>query len=228
MINLEKELTQLKSDIIEMMELVRKQLAKSSQAFAKQSVSLAKEIHRSEDRVNAMELGINKDCENIIALQNPVATDLRLLLAAIKIVIYLERIGDHADKIARYVRKERIIEPINPMLLDAIKFDAIFETALEMVSDAIDGFINEDTELARLVFVKDQTLNILQVNAIQKLAEIGEKPQQEPQEKFINILSLFSIANKLERIGDLSKNIAEETIFYVEAKVLRHHKKKKK
>ncbi len=228
MTNLEKELQQLKEDIIEMMHLVQSQLAKSSKAFSQQSIPQSKEIHRTENRVNAMELGISKHCENIIALYNPVASDLRLVLAAMKIVIYLERIGDHADKIARYVRKEQITDPINPKLLEAIRFDTIFEIAQEMVNDAIDGFINEDTEVARLVFVKDQNLNKLQVKAIETLARTGEKQDAPMAEKLIHILYLFSIINKLERVGDLSKNIAEETIFYVEAKVLKHRRVKKK
>ncbi len=228
MTNIEKELHQLKEDIIGMMHLVQNQLTKSSKAFSQQSIPLSKEIHKVENRVNAMELGISKDCENIIALYNPVASDLRLVLAALKIVIYLERIGDHADKIARYVRKEQITDPIDPRLLDAIRFDAIFETAQEMVNDAIDGFINEDTGLARLVFVKDQNLNKLHVNAIKTLAKSGEGDDPGTSESLLTILYLFSIVNKLERVGDLAKNIAEETIFYVEAKVLKHYKKKKK
>lgn len=223
MTNLEKELHQLKENIIEMMHLVQSQLTKASKAFSQQSVPKAKEIHRAETRVNAMELGISKDCENIIALHNPVASDLRLVLAALKIVIYLERIGDHADKISRYVRKEQITQPINPKLLEALRFEAIFETAQEMVNDAIDGFINENTEVARLVFVKDQHLNKLHSDAIQKLAKLDKAEDPELAESLLIILYLFSIVNKLERVGDLAKNIAEETIFYVEAKILKHH-----
>jgi len=224
MTNLERELTQLKGDIIGMMHLVQSQLKKSNKAFAKQSVSMAKEIHKVENRVNATELAISKDCENLIALYNPVAGDLRLVLAALKIVIYLERIGDHADKIARYVRKEKLAGEIDQKLLEAVSFDAIFDTALEMVNDAIDGFINEDTEVARLVFVKDEIVNKFYRKAVEALAT----KKAAHKEELLNVLYLFSIINKLERVGDLAKNIAEETIFYVEAKVLKHGKKKKK
>jgi phosphate transport system protein len=223
MTNLERELTQLKEDIIAMMHLVQSQLKKSNKAFAKQSVSLAKEIHKVENRVNATELAISKDCENIIALYNPVAGDLRLVLAALKIVIYLERIGDHADKITRYVRKEKISGEIDPELLEAVSLDAIFDTALEMVNDAIDGFINENTDVARLVFVKDEIVNKFYKKAVTVLAS-----KKADAEDNLNVLYLFSIINKLERVGDLAKNIAEETIFYVEAKVLKHGKRKKK
>ena len=223
MTNLERELAQLKEDIIGMMHLVQSQLKKSNKAFAKQSVSMAKEIHKVENRVNATELAISKDCENIIALYNPVAGDLRLVLATVKIVIYLERIGDHADKIARYVRKEKINSEIEPKLLDAVSFDGIFDTALEMVNDAIDGFINEDTEVARLVFVKDEIVNKFYKKAVTALASHKASNKEES----LHVLYLFSIINKLERVGDLAKNIAEETIFYVEAKVLKHAKIKK-
>jgi len=224
MTNLERELKQLKEDIIGMMHLVQSQLKKANKAFTKQSVSMAKEIHSVENRVNATELAISKNCENLIALYNPVAGDLRLVLAALKIVIYLERIGDHADKIARYVRKEKISSEIDTKLLEAISFDAIFDTALEMVNDAIDGFINENTEVARLVFVKDEIVNKFYKKAVIALA--GKKTDHS--EDAINILYLFSIINKLERVGDLAKNIAEETIFYVEAKILKHANLKKK
>ncbi|RMG80193.1 MAG: phosphate transport system regulatory protein PhoU [Bacteroidetes bacterium] len=223
MTNIEKELLQLKDDIIEMMFLVESQLQKSKKAFTKLKTGLAKEIHRMEARVNSMAHSINKDCENIIALYNPVASDLRLVLAAIKIVINLERIGDHADNIARYVRKEILVEPYDDEILEKVGFDEIFSTALEMVKEAIAGFHNEDTEIARKVFDKDAAINAIYKKSAPILSEyIQAHPDQTSR-----MLYLFSIINKLERVGDLATNISEETIFYIEAELKLPSKKKK-
>jgi phosphate transport system protein len=223
MTNLERELIQLKEDIASMMQLVYNQLEKAEVAFAKQKVSLAREIHQLENRVNALDLSIDKDCENMIALFNPVAGDLRLILAATKIVSHLERIGDHADKIARYIRKKQIKNAFTDELLESVRFYEMFDNALEMVEMATQAFVNEDSELAREVFVKDSLMNEIYTEASRQITEgVDKKTNLEA------MLYLFSIINKLERVGDLSKNIAEETIFYVEAKVLRHKNKMKK
>ncbi len=222
MTNLELELKKLKEDITDMMHLVESQLRKSQQAFAQQDVGLAKEIHQIESRVNAQDLSIDKTCENIIALYNPVASDLRLVLASFKIVTHLERIADHADKIARYVRKKQIKTPYDKELLNSVRFNEMFDTAIRMVNMAIDAFIKEDSTLARKVFTEDTTMNeIFQASTDQIDAYTSDViPNLD------RILYLFSIINKLERVGDECKNIAEETIFYTEAKTLRHQKLK--
>jgi phosphate transport system protein len=222
MTNLELELKKLKEDITDMMHLVESQLRKSQQAFAQQDVGLAKEIHQIESRVNAQDLSIDKTCENIIALYNPVASDLRLVLASFKIVTHLERIADHADKIARYVRKKQIKTPYDKELLNSVRFNEMFDTAIRMVNMAIDAFIKEDSTLARKVFTEDSTMNeIYQASTDQIDAYTSDViPNLD------RILYLFSIINKLERVGDECKNIAEETIFYTEAKTLRHQKLK--
>jgi phosphate transport system protein len=218
MTNLERELKDLKGMILKMMYLVENQLKKSKKAFSKQKVGLAKEIHQMENRVNSMELNINKECENIIALYNPVASDLRLVLAILKIAINLERIGDHADKIARYVRKEKITKPYDDKLLENIGLDKIFDTALLMVNEAIEGFHSENTEIARDVFEKDEIINGVFKNTIKVLRDY----LKETPDSISSLFYMFSILNKLERVGDLAKNIAEETIFYIEAELVHH------
>ena len=223
MTNLEVELKQLKEDITEMMHLVESQLIKSQQAFAKQDVGLAKEIHQIEGRVDAQDLRIDKACENIIALYTPVASDLRFVLASFKIVAHLERIGDHADKIARFVRKKQIKHTYEQELLDSVRFDEMFKTAIQMVNMAIQAFVEEDSSMARQVFVEDITMNEIYQASSDQL----DKYTSDVIPHLDRILYLFSIINKLERIGDLSKNIAEETIFYTDAKTLRHQKFKK-
>jgi phosphate transport system protein len=223
MANIETERQQLKENIIEMMHLVESQLTKSNDAFTRQDVGLAKEIHQIESRVNALDLSIDKMCENIIALLSPVASDLRFVLASFKIVSYLERIGDHADKIARYVRKKQIKKSYEKELLDSVRFNEMFETAIRMINIAIDGFVNEDSSQAHKVFTEDVVMNnIYKASCYQIDAYTSDViPNLD------RILYLFSIINKLERVGDLCKSIAEETIFYTDAKIIRHQKIKK-
>ena len=112
-------------------------------------------------------------------------------------------------------------EQLTPAELDKIKFVEMYENALLMLENVFEAFEKEDTKLARKVFVKDEVLNKINLNA----ASITIQLIQQSPEKINNYLYLLSIMRKLERVGDLIKNIAEELIFYSEAKVLKHHKK---
>jgi phosphate transport system protein len=224
MTNLERELDKLKKGIIKMMDLVSHQMERAEKAFTTLDKPLAKEIHHFEKLVNASDLNLDKECENIIALYNPVASDLRFVLASLKIISNLERVGDHADKIARYVRKGEIKSAYPKDLLDAVKLEKMFDDALEMLETATQAFIEEDTGLARNVFAQDIVMNKTYFSAIRKMQKFSKN--KDPRADML--LHLFSVINKLERVGDLAKNIAEETIFYVEAKIVKHRKSIKK
>lgn len=220
MTNLEKELASLRKEIIGMMDLVSHQLERAEKAFAERDILLAKEVHHFEKLVDGADLHIDKECENLIALYNPVAGDLRFILAATKIISHLERVGDHADKIARYIRKKQITEPFAKGLLKSVRFSEMFDLAQEMLEIATQAFIEEDAGLARDVFGMDTRMNEIYSDALDQMHEHANKT------KTGNVLYLFSVINKLERVGDMAKNIAEETIFHLEAKVLKHRKVK--
>ena len=132
----------------------------------------------------------------------------------------MERIGANAVGIAKYIN--HVNEQLTAADLDKIKFVEMYENALLMLEDVFEAFEKEDTKLAREVFVKDKVLNKINLNA----ASITIQFIQQSPDKINNYLYLLSIIRKLERVGDLAKNIAEELIFYIEAKVLKHHKKK--
>lgn len=199
-----------------MMALVVKQVEKCREALYKFDQDLAKEIIVTEHRVNAHELKIDKDCENIFALFNPVAVDLRFVLAALKINTNLERNGDNAEGIARYLMD--VNTPFTEEMLKAYRLDEMFDVALSMHEDALNAFDKEDTKLARRLFKKDDKLDEINRSATATtLNLIKDHP-----ENHLHYLCLLSIVRKLERVGDQSKNIAEEIIFYVEAKVLKH------
>jgi phosphate transport system protein len=222
MSNLDTQLEALKDQVVGMMQLVRTQLANANEAFLKHDESLALEVIHYENRVNAMELSIDKECEKIFALYKPVAVDLRFVIATLKVNTQLERIGDHAKAIAKYtVEMEK---PFDKKLLKRLRYSEMIETVLSMIDDAIHAFNFENTKLARWIFGKDATINAITAESFKLITElIKENP-----EKVERLLMIFSTIRKLERVGDLVKNIAEETVFYTEAKVLKHKKKKGK
>lgn len=222
MAHLETEINLLNDDILELMYLVKTQLEKGRKAFMNFDEDLALEITINEKRVDALELKIDRDCENVLALFNPVAVDLRFVMASFKINSDLERLGDHADSIAKYIMD--FGEPIDEKIIKKMRIDEMFDTSIEMVSNVFSAFISEDTDLARKVFAKDEILNEINRNISKVTAKLIGKNGKDIRQ----YLYLFSIVRKLERVGDLTKNAAEELIFYIEAKVLKHQKDKSK
>ena len=217
---LDTEINLLNDDILELMYLVKTQLEKGREALMDFDEELAHEITANEKRVDALELKIDRDCENILALFNPVAVDLRFVIASFKINSDLERLGDHANSIAKYILD--FGGPIDEELIKEMRIDEMYDIAIDMLSNVFSSFIAEDTQLARKVFAKDKTLNEINREASTITAQLLEKNPEKAQQ----FLYLFSIIRKLERVGDLTKNAAEELIFYIEAKVLKHKKKK--
>jgi phosphate transport system protein len=219
MAQVDTEIGLLNDNILELMYLVKTQLEKGREAFMNFDEELALDITVNEKRVDALELKIDRDCENILALFNPVAVDLRFVMASFKINSDLERLGDHADSIAKYIMD--FGEPVHEEVIKRMRIDEMYETAIQMMSHVFSAFISEDTQLARKVFAKDKILNEINRDASRVTAELIQENGAEIQE----YLYLFSIIRKLERVGDLTKNAAEEIVFYLEAKVLKHKKK---
>jgi phosphate transport system protein len=216
MSQLEIELKQLKTEVINMWSLVHSQLVKSNVAMVNFDKNLAREVVSREKRVNGSELKIDRDCENIFALLTPVAVDLRFVLAVLKINSNLERIGDIAEGVAKYILSAD--KPFNPELLRITETISMYDEAINILEDTLTAFENEDTALARSVFQKDEFLDKININSTTKTVKYLEEYPQDCYQSLINL----SIIRRLERVGDQSKNIAEETIFYVEAKVLKH------
>ncbi|HYW34748.1 MAG TPA: phosphate signaling complex protein PhoU [Balneolaceae bacterium] len=222
MLRIENKIDQLKNEVLEMLYLVKSQLEKGQQALLEFNEDLAHEIIAKERRVNALELRIDGDCENILALYNPVANDLRFILAAYKINSDIERLGDHANSVASYILE--FGEPMEKEAIEKMRLREMYATAIKMMNNVLDAFDREDTTLARKVFKLDMVLNEINSEASTVTAELA---RQNP-DKISLYLYLFSIIRKMERVGDLTKNIAEEITFYIEAKVLKHKKDKYK
>lgn len=213
---LENEIAALKRELISMWILVQSQLNKAKEAMVKFDKDLAREVLVKEKRVNSFELKIDRDCENIFALHCPVAVDLRFLLAALKINTNLERIGDIAASIALYVVESSV--NFDVVILEKISLLRMYDEAINILIDARTAFEKEDTVLARSIFKRDDVLDDVNENAPAAIAAIIKENINNTPEA----LYMLSIIRKLERVGDQSKNIAEEIIFYVEAKILKH------
>ncbi len=220
MTHLDSELNRLKNEVEAMGLLVRHQLRKSVQSLVEMRKDLAREVMFQERRVNATELKIDRDCENIMALFNPVAIDLRLVFAAFKINSYLERMGDHSKGIASYVLE--LTRPFDKDLLDNLKLYEVVGQLEHMIDSNLRAFREANSEDARRIFQIDLELDQWNRRAVVHISQyIPDHIDQLP-----NLLHMVSTVRKLERIGDLNKNIAEEIIFYVEANVLKHEKEK--
>ncbi len=217
----EKELQALKEEISQMWTLVMSQLEKSKQAFLTGDVELAREIASREKRVNAFELKIDCDCENYIALYNPVAIDLRLILSLIKIGSTLERIGDFCEGIARYVIEDDC-NTIEPQIIEELQLEKMFTTLTGMLSDSFVALESENTKMSGKILSKDDEIDTIYINAFDILANYMHK-----NPGFIRCgLKIYLLIRKLERIGDHCSNIVEDIVFYIDAKVLKHTGKK--
>jgi phosphate transport system protein len=213
---LENEINALKKELISMWILVQSQLNKAKEAMVQFDKDLAREVLIKEKRVNSFELKIDRDVENIFALHCPVAIDLRFLLAALKINTNLERIGDIAAGVAQFVVESHVSFDIKA--LESTSLIRMYDEAINILIDARSAFEKEDTALARSIFKRDDVLDVINMNAPIAVGELIKADMKALPEA----LYILSIIRKLERVGDQSKNIAEEIIFYVEAKILKH------
>lgn len=218
--NTKEQRESLNQSGFEMLTLCKLQLEKAKEALVNHDTDLAEEVMNTEKRVNSLDLKIEKDCEKFLALYNPVAVDLRFIMAVLKMNAELERIADHAYNIAKYVVEED--KKIAPHLLKALEFDKMYETLDSMMDHITFAYTEKDVKTARKVFKKDKILDKINIKAFAVIEEEIKKDLSITQQALI----LFSVVKKLERVGDLIKNIAEEIIFYVDAEVLKHKRKK--
>lgn len=210
----DQELENLKQDLLRMAALAETAVSKSLLSVTNRDSDLAREVITDDISLNRMELAIEEQAFKLLALRQPVATDLRLTVASMRIATELERIGDQAVNIA-----ERALElNSSPPLSLSIDIKVMAEIALGMVRTSIDAFVNQDPKLAIQVCQRDVEVDILDDEYIQKI--LGYMIQES---RWVTRLHHFLIiVRNLERIADLATNIAEDIVFIVEGRVIKH------
>ena len=214
---IENDLITLKDEVNQMWKLVISQLEKAKQSFFNNDIELAREIISREKRVDAFELKIDSDSENYIALYNPRAVDLRLVLSLMKITNTLERIGDFAAGIARHVKDDDCAVP-NSKLIEELQMEKMFDTVTVMLHSCFSALESEDTQFSGKILAMDDVVDTIYRNSLDILSGY----MQANTDLIRYGLKIFLLIRKLERIGDRCSNIVEEIVFYIDAKVLKH------
>ncbi|HRD02130.1 MAG TPA: phosphate signaling complex protein PhoU [Candidatus Saccharicenans sp.] len=211
----DEELLELNKKLLEMSAEVENSIGLSVRALRELSRKLAESIIEGDKRIDNMELEIEEKCLNIIALYQPAAADLRFVVMSLKITTDLERMADLAVDIA-----ERVLELADqPLLKPLIDIPKLATLAQGMIRDVINSFVNKDTELARSVILRDneadELRNLVQIELINDymIKDATTVPRAIP---------LLLVARHLERICDHATNIAEDVIYMVKAKVVKH------
>jgi phosphate transport system protein len=211
----QEELEQLKTRLLEMGGLAEEQVRLAVKGLVERDRDLIDRVLVSDEPLNALHIEIDGRCFTLLALYQPMAVDLRAIVAAVKINTDLERVGDLAINIAEAARQYSTHLPVKK-LIDIPRMATI---AQRMLRDALDAFVRRDTLLAQNVLNEDDALDALKTQIFRELLTymLQDPVTIEPA------LDLILISRHLERIGDHATNIAEDVIFMVSAKDVRHH-----
>lgn len=215
----DEELKQLTQDILMMASLVEEAIFKSTEALKQRDTFMAEAVIVQDKKIDELENKIDELCLDLIALRQPVAQDLRFITMAMQINSDLERMADLAVDIAQRAQELMALPVLKPL----IDIPKLADLAQKMIKEAIDAFINKDVELAKKVIFLDKEANSLR-DLVQKeliydyLVKDGSTaPRAVP---------LILVSRHLERICDHATNIAEDVVYMIQAKVIRHHLEK--
>lgn len=212
--HLQRQIELLKQKILFVGSMVEGAIANAVAALVERDETLAGKVLEEDSEIDRMEVDVEEDCLKILALYQPVAVDLRFVVAVLKINNDLERMGDLAKNIAKRVlylaRVDRVDVPID--------FRSMAVRAQDMVKRSLDALVRGDSALAHQVRQDDDELDAMRRTIHEKIrAAIREQPQQTE-----TLMKLYSIAKHLERLGDMATNVAEDVIYMVEGDIVRH------
>jgi phosphate transport system protein len=211
----QEELEQLKTRLLEMGGMAEEEVRLAVKGLMDADADLIHRVLVGDEPLNALHIEIDNRCFTLLALFQPMAADLRTIVAAVKINTDLERVGDLAVNIAEAARRYRTHSPVKK-LIDIPRMATIAQT---MLRDALDAFVRRDIDLAQHVLNEDDELDLLKTQIFRELLTymLQDPSTIEPA------LDLILVSRHLERIGDHATNIAEDVIFIVSAKDVRHH-----
>ena len=211
----ELELDQLRTMLIRMGSLVEEQIDCSVKAIVDGDESLAALVIERDKKVDEYDNSIDQQCIRIFALTQPVAVDLRLLMAALKINNELERIGDLAVNLAERVKA---LLPYKAFVRDT-QLKEMAQSAREMVKSAIDSFVNNDPNLAKKVLESDDTIDSID----RDMFALMVKTMKKSSELIEPAVHMVILSRHIERLADHATNIAEDVIFLVNARIIKHN-----
>ncbi|MCB1216998.1 phosphate signaling complex protein PhoU [bacterium] len=212
--HLTRDMSSIERHILEIGGLVESSIQKAIAALAGQRPELAQEVLELDQTIDQLEVDIEEDCLKLLALHQPVATDLRFIVASIKVNSTLERMGDLACNIARSaLRLSQMPTPAGRPQLTALA-----EQVRAMVGDSLKALVNLDAGLARAVIARDDVIDAANERIINELTDnLVANPQNSQQN-----IELMMSSRHLERIADQATNIAEDVVFMVEGEIIRH------
>jgi len=213
---LEEELEQLKTKIIKMGSLVEEQIELAIRSLFEGNLDLAKTVISRDDEVDKYDIKIDKHCQRIFALTQPVAFDLRLIMSALMINSDLERMGDIAVNIS-----ERAAPLLGySELLKKVRVDEMSGKVKKIVRMGIDCFVNSDAELAKKIILMDVEVD----NLDKQIFDLITLEMRNDNDMIIPCSHILTLIRNIERLSDHATNIAEDVIFLIDAKIIKHSK----
>ncbi|HEY7161488.1 MAG TPA: phosphate signaling complex protein PhoU [Acidobacteriota bacterium] len=211
----EEDLNTLKQQLLKMAAKAETMIHLSMQALVQRDLSLAAELPELEDDVNRLQLDVDDRCFKLLALRQPMAHDLRFIIAAGKISSDLERIGDLTVNILENTKVLLQFPELKPL----IDIPKMADLSRQMVRDSLDAFVEEDAAKARTTVMRDDEVDTLKN---QVFREVLTYMISDPRTIQVG-MQLVLVSRHLERIADHATNIAEDVVYLVEAKDIRHH-----
>ena len=209
------ELSDLKVKLLTMSGEAQEALGTAVEAVLHRNAEKAANVIAGDSTIDALELEIEEAVTRLFATQQPMARDLRLLMAAMKIANDLERVGDHAVNIAQSA--ERLVR--DPVVTPEPELVEMGRQARKMLSDALEAFVRGDPKLGREICARDDSVDALH----RSLFRIVLTHMMEDPHTISAAMELFLVSRNLERVADLATNIAEDVVFMVEGKTIKHH-----
>ena len=212
--HLHRDLERIKNRILGLGSLVESALERSTRALSERDAALAREVIKDDDDIDRIEVEIEEECMKALALHQPVANDLRLIVAILKVNNDLERMGDHASDIAGVAVR---LAPLEPLPLAQV-FSEMARAVRRIVANSLDALVRGDAELAHAALGQDDAIDTIHRSLFTR---VEEAVRADPT-SVDRAIPCLSVSRHLERIADLATNIAEDTIFMVQGKVIRH------
>jgi phosphate transport system protein len=210
-----ERLETLRRQLISMGAQAESQIASAIEALVSGDAVKARAVIEGDKAIDQMEIKIDEDAIDLLATQQPVAGDLRLLVSALKINADLERIGDHAVNIAEAAERMSKTRPFKPW----VDVPYMAEIARGMLQDSLDAFVRRDAKLALAVCKRDDLLDEKNKSLIRELLTyMAENPAL-----ISACIEIIGVSKNLERVGDLATNISEETIYIAQGDIIKHH-----